>query len=104
MPHSIKRDNRNLNFAYMLAQVEYNLLGATYKQCAADYSFVSMDGPLPKLKGDLCSSLTRRSSRRFVCINDDIADKHLRTGKQMAEFKSVITNYLESLVAGRGCK
>ena len=100
---SIKRENQNLNFAYMLAQVEYNLLGATYKTCAEDYGFVSMNGPLAKLKAELCQSRKGRKGKRFICINDDIAAQYLGTGKQMAEFKSTITDYLESLVAGRGC-
>jgi len=100
--HSLKRANRNLQFEYMLAQVEYHLLGAQYKTCRAEYSFVSMVGPPAKLKTALCTSLKVAPRKTFVCINDDIDAKFL-FGPQgvMGTFKSLVADYLESLVAKR---
>ena len=67
-----------------------------------------MAGPIDKLRHDLCQSISGSSRKTFVCINDDIEPQHLQSAADTAIFKSVISDYLESLASkkkalSRGC-
>ena len=101
--HALTRTNRELQFEYMLAQVEYHLLGGRYKICN-EYSFVSMSGPLSKLRTIFCYLLSRprsRSPKKFICINDDIDAMYLKVAGEKEQFKSLIADFMESLVQNK---
>jgi hypothetical protein len=108
--HSMTRTNTNLQFEYMLAQVERHFLGGNpRKSCKPSYNFVPMVGPLLKLRAGLCSSLKSSMRNTFICLNDDIDTQFLASEGDFARFKSTITDFLDSLVARKqelssGCR
>ena len=71
---SDRRANHNFQFQYLHALTDRYAFGRSFRRC--DYHFVMNNGPISNIENNFERVL--RTTKLFLCINDDIENKYLK--------------------------
>lgn len=91
-----KRENHNVQFEYMLASTERQILpGVRFLPATQVSRFLMMDGPLMRLSRQLEAAV--RHPRIFMCINDNISERYLASEADVRRFKTLVATFMTRL-------
>ena len=71
---SQRRATHNFQFQYLHALTDYHVFRRSFRRC--DYHFLMNNGPLLNIENNFQRVL--KSTKPFLCVNDDIEDKYIK--------------------------